>query len=123
MHGYYYGTPAAPVEKQLAEGINVMLEIDVQGGETVKEKRPDAVLVFLLPPDFGELETRLTGRKTDEKEVVRRRLANAHEEIARHSRYDYVVINDDIGRCATDVLSIFIAESLRRERSEVNITY
>lgn len=123
VHGYYYGTPAAPVEKQLAEGVNVLLEIDVQGGETVKEKRPRAVLVFLLPPDFEELKTRLAGRKTDEKEVVRRRLENAREEMARHSKYDYVVINDDIGRCAADVLSIFQAESLRRERSEVNITY
>jgi guanylate kinase len=123
VHGNYYGTPASPVEEQLAGGVSVLLEIDVQGGESVKKKRPDAVLVFLMPPDFDDLEKRLTGRKTDDSAVIKRRLENARKEMAHHAGYDYVVINDDIERCAADVLSIYRAESLRRERAEVNITY
>ena len=95
----------------------MLLEIDVQGGLSVKDRIRDAVLVFLLPPSLEELERRLRGRGTDEDEVIRRRLDNAVQEIAFYDRYDYVVINDDVTSCSESVLRILSAESLRRERT------
>jgi len=117
VHGNLYGTPERFVAGSLAEGVNVVLEIDIQGGMTVKERFPDAVLIFLLPPGFEALKERLKGRATDEEAVIRRRLENAKREIAFSNKYDYIVINDDAGRCADDCLSIIRAEALREERT------
>jgi guanylate kinase len=117
VHGNLYGTPAAFVEERLERGERILLEIDVQGGKKVKEQRPDAVLVFLIPPSFEELERRLTGRKTDEEGAIRKRLHNAREEMKWYQRYDYIVVNDELDRCVADVLGVLRAESLRRERS------
>ncbi len=123
VHGNLYGTPLDFVEGKLAGGSCVMLEIDVQGGMDVKGKRPDAVLIFLLPPDFGELERRLRGRGTDDDDVISRRLENARMEMSFYDKYDYVVVNDDIGRCVGDILGIIRSESLRLDRTSVDITY
>lgn len=122
VHGHLYGTPAGYVDEQLGKGRNVLLEIDVQGGLTVKEKRPGAVLVFLLPPSLEELERRLRGRGTDDEEAVRRRLENARGELAYYDRYDYLVLNEDVPPCAEDVLNIIRAVSLEREKCIVTIT-
>jgi guanylate kinase len=119
VHGYLYGTPEAFIDEQLANGIKVLLEIDVQGSMQVKTKRPDAVLIFLLPPSFEELERRLRNRGTDDVETISRRLRNAKEELEYYDRYDYLVVNDEVGRCTEDVLSIIRAESLRRERTGI----
>lgn len=119
VHGSLYGTPAAFVEKKLLEGSSVVLEIDVQGGMSVKEKNPDAVLVFLLPPSYTVLRERLAGRGTDDEEVVRRRLENARKEITYYNRYDYIIVNDDLARCVDDVLAVIRSESLARERSAI----
>jgi guanylate kinase len=119
VHGYLYGTPAAFVEKKLSEGSSVVLEIDVQGGMSVKDGNPDAVLVFLLPPSYSVLRERLAGRGTDDDEVIRRRLDNARREISYFNRYDYVVVNDDLARCVDDILAVIRAESLRRERAAI----
>jgi len=119
VHGSLYGTPAAFVEKKLLEGSSVVLEIDVQGGMSVKEKNPDAVLVFLLPPSYSVLRERLAGRGTDDEEVVRRRLENARKEITYYNRYDYIIVNDDLSRCVDDVLAVIRSESLARERSAI----
>ena len=116
VHGNLYGTPAPFVAESLAGGVNVILEIDIQGGMSVKERFPEAVLIFLLPPGFEALKERLKGRATDEESVIRRRLENAKHELTFSNRYDYIVINDEAGRCADDCLSIIRAEALREER-------
>jgi guanylate kinase len=117
VHGNLYGTPAAFVAGKLSAGVNVILEIDIQGGMSVKKRYPDAVLIFLHPPDFETLKARLDGRATDQEAVIRRRLDNARRELGFANRYDYLVINDDVDRCAEDCLAIIRAESLREERS------
>jgi guanylate kinase len=117
VHGNLYGTPSSFVEETLASGDNVLLEIDVQGGLAVRDRMPDAVLVFLMPPTFDELEKRLRGRATDGDEAIRRRLDNARREFGFHDRYDYIVVNDEVARCTERVLYIISAESLRRERT------
>jgi guanylate kinase len=117
VHGHLYGTPAAFVARSLAEGLNVFLEIDIQGGMSVKDRYPDAVLIFLIPPDFEVLKARLKGRATDEEEVIHRRLENAKRELSLFNKYDYIVINDDVARCADDCLSIIRSEALRKERT------
>ena len=117
VHGNLYGTPAAFVAKKLAEGVNVILEIDVQGGMSVKDRYPEAVLIFLFPPDLETLRARLDGRATDCDEVIRRRLENAARELEYFNKYDYIVINDEVGHCAEECLAIIRAESLREERT------
>lgn len=123
VHGNLYGTPAVFVEAELERGVIVVLEIDVQGGMAVKKKRPDAVLIFLLPPTRGDLERRLRGRGTDENAVIERRLGNAERELGFFSKYDYAVVNDNVGTCVEDIVHIIQAESLRLERSSIDITY
>lgn len=117
VHGHLYGTEAAWVDGRLAGGDDVLLEIDVQGGMSVKERRPGAVLIFLLPPSRAELERRLRGRATDREEEMVRRLENAVAEIASAPRYDYLVVNEDLERCVADVLGILAAERLSASRA------
>ncbi len=121
VHGNLYGTPGRHVDEQIEANCRVLLEIDVQGGMTVKEKRPDAVLVFLLPPSLEELERRLRGRGTDDEAVVRRRLKNARWELGFYNTYDYLVVNEEIAPCVDDVLCIIRSESLRRDNSSLTI--
>jgi guanylate kinase len=117
VHGNLYGTPLSFVERTLSEDLNVLLEIDVQGGLTVKDKMPGAVLIFLLPPSQAELERRLRGRATDDEAVIRRRLGNARKELSYYRYYDYLVVNNDIEECTREVLGIAESESLKRERT------
>jgi guanylate kinase len=122
VHGNLYGTRADFVENTIGGGTNVLLEIDVQGGMSVKKKKPESVLIFLLPPSFEALEARLRGRGTDSEEVIERRIRNARWELGFYDKYDYLVINDDIDRCIGDVLAVIDAEALRRTRADVDIT-
>jgi guanylate kinase len=117
VHGNLYGTPAAFVEDRLASGASVVLEIDIQGGMSVRGRFPGAVLIFLVPPDVETLRARLDGRATDGEEVIRRRLENARKELARIDGYDYAVVNDDVERCVEDCIAVIRAEGLRRERA------
>jgi len=119
VHDHLYGTPAAFVGKKLAEGTSVILEIDVQGGMSVKNRYPDAVLIFLMPPSYSDLKARLAGRATDDDEVIRKRLENAKREITFYRKYDYIVVNDDLVRCTDDALAVIRAETLLGERSVV----
>ena len=121
VHGNLYGTPAAFVEQTLSLGRNVLLEIDVQGGMSVKKRMPEAVLIFLLPPSFPELERRLRGRATDGEEVIRRRLDNAKRELELYVHYDYLVVNDDVERCTSEVFGIVASESRRRSRTRIDL--
>ncbi len=121
VHGNLYGTPAAFVEETLARGRNVLLEIDVQGGMSVKKRVPEAVLIFLLPPSRRELERRLRGRATDDEDTIKRRLENAEKELEFYVHYDYLVVNEDVERCTDDVLSIVLSEAMRRARTSVEL--
>lgn len=105
-NGNYYGTPKEPVENWLSEGKTVILEIEVQGASKVREKCPEAVSIFILPPSLEELERRLRNRKTDSPETIAKRIALAPGEIERSSDFDYCVINDDISRATDEVFTI-----------------
>ena len=94
--GNYYGTPKAYVEKELESGRDVILEIEIQGALKVKEKIPDALLLFVAPPSAGELKRRLVGRGTETPEVIGSRLQRAAEEAEGMERYDYLLINDEL---------------------------
>ena len=117
VHSNFYGTPRDPVEKAMAEGRDMLFDIDWQGAEQLHYKmRADIVSIFILPPSMAELKNRLKRRAEDTEEVIARRLANAREEIRHWLDYDYVVVNDDLGRAYTSVRAIVAAERLRRDR-------
>jgi guanylate kinase len=107
VHGQHrYGTPRLPVEKALAEGKNVVLEIDVQGAFQVKQAFPAAMLVFVNPPSFEELEARLNKRGTESPEDKRLRLETAKSELLQAESFDFQVINDEVARCAQEVVDL-----------------
>ncbi|HEY1313468.1 MAG TPA: guanylate kinase [Steroidobacteraceae bacterium] len=113
----YYGTPAQPVRDALAEGRDVLFDIDWQGTQQLSEKaRGDLVSVFILPPSIPELERRLKARAQDDYETIHRRMAKAADEMSHWAEYDYVVINRDLDQAFTDVRAILAAERLKRER-------
>ncbi|HEN9136457.1 guanylate kinase [Streptococcus agalactiae] len=114
--GNYYGTPLSYVNETLDKGIDVFLEIEVQGALQVKSKVPDGVFIFLTPPDLGELEERLVGRGTDSPEVIAQRIERAKEEIALMREYDYAVVNDQVSLAAERVKRVIEAEHYRVDR-------
>lgn len=111
--GNYYGTPEAPLDKALAEGRDILLDIEVQGALNVKRRRPDAVLIFMLAPSFRDIEKRLTGRGDTAPDLVRGRLERARWEYAQAPNYDYLVINDDVDKAAREIISILTAEKCK----------
>jgi len=112
-----YGTPRAPVETMLAQGHDVLFDIDWQGAQQLYQQAgQDVVRVFILPPSVGELERRLRQRGTDAEAVVEARMARANAEISHWDGYDYVLINDNVQACFEQVLTILNAERLRRSR-------
>ena len=117
--GNYYGTPKKPVEKALNEGKNIILDIEVKGALQVKEKMPEAVMIYVLPPDYETLLARIRGRGTETEEVIQKRMTEAKTEIKTFPKYDYVVINRENGidEAAHDVLSILYAETMRTSRN------
>ncbi|HFR3650117.1 TPA: guanylate kinase [Streptococcus suis] len=114
--GNYYGTPLTYVNETLDKGIDVFLEIEVQGALQVKKKVPDGVFIFLTPPDLEELQDRLIGRGTDSEEVIAQRIERAKEEIALMREYDYAVVNDEVSLAAERVKCIIEAEHFRVDR-------
>lgn len=116
--GNYYGTPKKPVEDMLAEGKNVILEIEVQGALKVMEKCPEAVSVFILPPSLKELRRRLHKRGTETEEVIEKRIGEAAGEISKAVNYDYVMINGELEIAVSDLLSIINSQKLKKENSE-----
>lgn len=111
-----YGTPKKWVDEQLVKGIDVLLEIDVQGAFQVRERRPDAVLVFIAPPSWEELRRRLRQRHTEDEEEVKKRLEVAKRELEMALRYDYVVVNDDLEQAVYELECIVVAEKCRSLR-------
>ena len=109
----FYGTPRAYVEKQMASGKNVLLDIEVKGARQVHEKMPEAVMIFVVPPSLPELERRLRGRGTDSGEAIEGRLIRARQEYAEADFYRYLLINDDADKAAARLCAIIDAEHCR----------
>ncbi|KQZ16696.1 guanylate kinase [Mesorhizobium sp. Root552] len=117
VHGNFYATPREPAERAMAEGRDMLFDIDWQGAKQLKEKvRGDIVSIFILPPSMKELKARLKRRAEDQEAVIETRLKNARTEIEHWTEYDFVVINDDLDRAFSEVRSIVTAERLRRDR-------
>ncbi len=122
VHGNLYGTPREPVERSLAQGRDVLFDIDYQGTQQLKAKAgEDVVTIFILPPSMQELKARLERRAEDAGEAIAGRLANARNEIARWTIYDYVLVNDDIQRTFEELVAILAAERLRAPRQKQGI--
>ncbi len=113
--GNFYGTPRGPVYERLERGENVILEIEVQGALQIREKCPEAVLVFVLPPSLAELRRRLVERNTENEEVVNRRLEQAAGEIETARQYDYMIVNDSIQDAVDELNTILKAEKLKTQ--------
>ena len=116
VHGHLYATPTRFVDEGVKSGRVVVLDVDVQGGASVRRARPDAVSVFIYPPSVDALRQRLLKRNTESPEVVERRLRDAPGELAQYREYDYLVINDDLEKAAQDLTALIRAHRLRISR-------
>lgn len=115
--GEFYGTPLFFIEQKLLEGKEVIIEIEVQGALQVREKMPDAVFVFIVPPSKKALEERLKNRGTEDEKIIQQRLAKAEREYNLAYKYDYIVVNDDVNNAADRIYAIIRAEHAKTERS------
>lgn len=118
QYGAYYGTPKKEVIDLLNEGKDVILEIDVQGAQIIKEKYPETLLIFILAPSMKEIKKRILSRKTETKEQIINRFKTAYNEINEINKYNYVVVNDDLDECVEKVNSIIISNKCRVDRIE-----
>lgn len=118
VHGNLYGTSRRQLTEETAEGLDIILEVDVQGAESVRKLELDSVSVFILPPSYDILRQRLIARGTDTPEELELRLRNAPKEISHYTDFDYVIINDEMHRAATQLAAIVHAERARRHRQE-----
>ncbi|RMF14845.1 MAG: guanylate kinase [Gammaproteobacteria bacterium] len=118
VFGNFYGTSEAWVNEALAQGRDVILEIDWQGAQQVRRLRPDALSIFILPPSVEELERRLRGRAQDSDEVIRRRLSEARAEMSHYPEFDFVVVNDQFEDALADLMAIFRGQRLTLARQE-----
>lgn len=114
--GNYYGTPRGPVDKVIAEGGEIVIEVDVNGARNIKNAVDSAISVFIMPPSLEALRQRLTGRGTDAQEVIEKRMAEALSEIACAKDYDYIVVNDDLDQAVEDFVTIIRSDRLKTER-------
>ena len=121
VHGCLYGTHEKPVEELLAQGLDVMLDIDVQGAEQVRRRVPEAILIFIMPPSCEVLEARLRARNLNAPADIQRRLRNAAIEVQLYDRFDYVVLNEDLDRALAQLEAIIIAERSRPDRQRNRI--
>lgn len=118
VFGNFYGTPKAPVEANMAAGVDTLFDIDWQGGQQIRNSSlgKDVVSIFILPPSIAELEQRLRSRGQDSNEVIAARMAKSQSEISHWAEYDYVLINDDLDRAEDQLRTILTAERMRRDR-------
>ena len=121
MYGNYYGTPKKEVFKQLEDGNDIILEIDIQGALQVKKNYPLGVFIFILPPSLKELQNRIEGRGTDSKEVILKRMHSAYDELNYAFEYDYVVLNDEVEAAVKKIKCIINAEKNRAVRKKAII--
>lgn len=117
-NGNYYGTPKEYIEEKLKKGIDVILEIEVQGALKVKESVPEAICIFIMPPTMKELKKRLVGRGTESKDKVLERFKTAYKEINQIANYNYVVTNDTIEQASEKISAILLSEKCRVDRIE-----
>lgn len=115
--GNYYGTPLKAVEKLREEGKNVILEIEVEGCRQIRQKCPEALTIYIVPPSMEELERRIRGRKTEPEEIVQQRLEKAAKEMQQISEYKYVVCNDDVS-LAADIIRVIIERHMERNEAK-----
>ena len=115
----YYGTSMKVIEEKLEAGVDVLLDIEVQGAAKVRARCPDALFIFIIPPSFEELSRRLHGRHTDSEEVIAGRLAKAKEESTQISNYDYLVINDKVSNAVREIEAILTAAQCRVKNREM----
>ena len=116
--GNYYGTPRGPVDEVIKNGGEIIIEVDVNGAENIKSKIEDAVSVFIMPPSFEVLKNRLTGRDSDDEEIVKKRLEEAVREISRADMYDYIVVNDDLEEAVNDFITVIKCDRLATQRKK-----
>ncbi len=121
VFGHFYGTSRAVLERAQKVGRDLILDIDVQGAAQLKEKLPEAVTIFILPPSRKELEVRLRNRSSDPDEVIRRRLSAATKEVANFGFYDYVLVNDQLEASFDRLRSVLLAERCRQKRMAARI--
>ncbi|MDP4110466.1 MAG: guanylate kinase, partial [Bacillota bacterium] len=121
--GNLYGTPQKPVLEALSEGRDAILEIEVTGALTVREKWPEAVLIFIVPPSFSVLEQRLKGRGTEPEEIIQKRLLKAQSEYKAANIFDYIVVNSDADKGADEIKAIIEAESYKTEKRKKYIEF
>ncbi|MEG0777647.1 MAG: guanylate kinase [Oscillospiraceae bacterium] len=120
--GNYYGTPKAPVLNNIKNGISVVFDIEVQGATQIKQQYPEAILIFLIPSEFSQIEKRLRGRASDSEEKILQRIETARGEYSKATDYDYVVINDDPEQAAKEFEAIITAEKCRMSDRKNYIT-
>jgi len=121
VYGYLYGTHLTQVEWELAVGHDIILEIDVQGAASIRERIKDAVSIFIVPPSFALLRQRLVARGTDSATDLERRLRGAPAEVEQHRNFQYVILNDDINRASQQLASVIHAERARQMRQETRL--
>ena len=120
VYGHWYGTPRKALMDKMEQGIDILLEIDVQGALQIKKQFGDAVYIFILPPSLDTLRERLHGRASDSPEEIHRRLQKVKEEVNNFHEYYYIVRNDDLAQSLHELRSIFIAERLKTTRLNMN---
>jgi guanylate kinase len=116
VHGNFYGTSIKQVNGEIELGRDIILEIDVQGAESVLKKLPEAVSIFILPPSFEVLKMRLSNRATEREKDLALRLKNSFDEVGRFNEFEYIVVNDSVEHASSDLRAIILAERLRRDR-------
>ncbi|MGC2235222.1 MAG: guanylate kinase [Pyrinomonadaceae bacterium] len=116
VHGNFYGTSIKQVNGEIELGRDIILEIDVQGAESVLKKLPEAVSIFILPPSFEVLKMRLSNRATEKKNDLALRLKNSFDEVRRFNEFEYIVVNDSVEHASSDLRAIILAERLKRDR-------
>jgi guanylate kinase len=121
VYGHLYGTSTLQVEQERTAGRDIILEIDVQGAESIRRKVPDATSIFIVPPSFELLRNRLVARATDSAADLERRLKGAPAEVAQYKLFDYVILNDDINRASQQLAAVIYAERARRERQQTTL--
>jgi guanylate kinase len=118
VYGHRYGTARAEYEKAQAGGYDLIKDVDIQGAATLRRQMPDAVSVFVLPPSYEELESRLRGRKNDAEAVILRRLTEAIDEVRHYREYDYVLVNDTVEECVKELRGVIRATRARIDRAD-----
>ena len=120
VFGNYYGTSEAAIDEQLAQGIDVFLDIDWQGAQQVRMKKPEVTTIFISPPSKQELENRLCKRGQDSEEVIKQRMAQAKAECSHFQEFDYIIVNDDFDQALEDLTTIVCNQRLKRRQQVKN---